>query len=488
MLKKNKILFRADGNSEIGLGHLYRLLAVAEMCKDYFDFVFLTKSDSFLDVIPKNFRLKTIPENITINEEPKWLSNNYKAKNYLIIADGYQFVSTYQKLLKKHGYLLVYIDDLTSEHMFADVVVNHSPGLTKSNFKGEFYTKYALGINYAMLRPKFLAESLVYREITKIDKAFVCFGGADYLDLSLKATKALLEISQVTEIHVILGGAYKSSEIFKLAKDYPEINLYQNLGEAELFQIMKQCNFAIAPASTILYELCSIKIPVLSGFFVDNQRHIYNYFSSKKVVFSGGNFSTYTVEIFKSKIQSIILNKNYKTFIDKQQQLFNGESQINFLNLINNLFLTIRNIKKQDIHFLYELSNDMLVRNNSFNSDIILFENHKKWFNSKLNDENVLMYIGEYNSKPFGVVRYEKYVDYSIIGISISKEFRGEKLASLLLNKAINAYFRINKKPILAYIKEANVASIKSFEKSGFTFLKKENVNGSLSNVYKLEK
>jgi len=54
---------------------------------------------------------------------------------------------------------------------------------------------------------------------------------------------------------------------------------------------MQSCQMAIAPASTILYEVCSVKMPVLSGFYVGNQKQIYQGLVDENVVFAGGDFS-----------------------------------------------------------------------------------------------------------------------------------------------------------------------------------------------------
>ena len=48
MIKK-KVVLRADGNSKIGLGHVYRLLALAEMLKEDFECVLaMNDTDDFV--------------------------------------------------------------------------------------------------------------------------------------------------------------------------------------------------------------------------------------------------------------------------------------------------------------------------------------------------------------------------------------------------------------------------------------------------------
>ncbi len=92
-----KVICRADGNAKTGLGHLYRMFALYEIYKDIFDIVFLTRSDSTITVIPESYNIKLIPESIDITSEPEWIATHFLSKKTALIADGYQFISSYQK-------------------------------------------------------------------------------------------------------------------------------------------------------------------------------------------------------------------------------------------------------------------------------------------------------------------------------------------------------------------------------------------------------
>ncbi|WP_055447263.1 UDP-2,4-diacetamido-2,4,6-trideoxy-beta-L-altropyranose hydrolase [Lacinutrix mariniflava] len=483
-----KILCRADGNSEIGLGHLYRMIAIAEFYKDNYEIIFLTHAASLPSVIPSEFKKQTIPKGVSIKDEPDWIKLNFNPSEYTIIADGYQFISSYQKKIKELGYPLMYIDDLLSEHMYADIVVNHSPHCFASNFDTEQYTTFALGTPYAMLRPSFNKAALETREIGPITDAIICFGGADQYDLSLKASKALLNIDTFEKIHIVLGGAYKHKEIYTLQDKEGKIFLHKNLDETTLCDLMKSCQIGIAPSSTILYEMCSVKMPILSGFFVENQKNIYLEFVKKRVIFEGGNFAEYTVSDFEDKINGILKNPLTNSIIKKQNQLFDGQSKTRFLGLLNRLNVLFRKASEQDLMQVYNWSNDVLVRKNSYNSSKIDIESHTKWYLEKINNKDTLFLITLINNKAGGVVRYEIGKNYSVVGILLSKEYRGQKLSSVILKKSAQQYFKNNTIPIYAYIKKKNIASIKSFEKAGYTFLKEEIIKGNISFVYKLEK
>lgn len=337
-----KVIFRADGSSTTGLGHLYRLFSLVEIVKDTLVFVFLTHETSTDSVIPDAYNKVIIPQNISTENEPEWLAENFSPKEYIIIADGYQFIASYQKNIKQKGYSLIYIDDLAKEHMYADVVINHSPYIKETHYKKEPYTKLALGTKFALLRPLFLKATKQDRIIITIDCAFICFGGADPFNLTLKAVEALLQLQTFKKINVVLGGAYKHKDIFDLEEKHLEIiKTYRNLSEVDLIKIMKQCNFAIAPASTILYELSCVKMPIFSGFYVDNQELIYKGFLGNKAIYRGGNMKDYQVSDFVNHIETILKELKFNSQIEAQKALFDDKIASRHLNLIKETMLTI---------------------------------------------------------------------------------------------------------------------------------------------------
>lgn len=483
-----KILCRADGNSIIGLGHMYRIFSIIEFYKDTFEVIFLTRETSTLKSIPQDYTTRLIPEHIVLEQEATWIKEQYSSKNIIIVADGYQFDSTYQKQIKSQGFQLIYIDDLMSEHMFADIVVNHSPFAKEEHFKSENYTKFALGTSYAMLRPKFNRLAQLENNFSTIKEVFVCFGGADPYNLSYKAASALLQIEKIKQVHVVLGGAYNHSDIYDLEQTSQNLKLYSNLDEEHLSLLMKKCQLGIAPSSTILYELCAVKMPILSGYYVENQKYIYRALSDRGIVFKGDDFSNYSIADFKLIIEAILNKNDFSGYLNQQKQLIDGFSKTRFLGLIHQLNLKFRKVNLQDAKLVFDWSNEPVVRQFSFNSEPLIWENHLEWFSKKIKDKNTLFLIAEVNNKPAGVVRYEINENHAVVGILIDKIFRGQKLAPEFLKQSAELYFKNYNIPIWAYIKKENKASIKSFENARYMYIKEEIIKGNVSFVYKLEK
>lgn len=332
---KKKILFRADGNTTTGLGHLYRLFAIAEMVSEEYDYIYLTDSSTTIEVIPKHYSVKLIDPNVDLFDEPQWISNQFSPEEYIIIADGYHFKSDYQKALKEHGFALIYIDDLEAYHMYADVVVNHSSSAKKTDFIAEEYTRFALGTDYSLLRPKFLKAAKLSRKIKQIDKAFVCFGGADKYDFSLKTAKVLLDIDQIKKVNIVLGAAYKNNEILELEKRFSSrLKIYRNLSENDLLELMLTCNFAVAPTSTILYELSCVKMPIVSGYFVDNQISVYNWFKEQNCFFGVDDFTNFNFEELKGIFEKLKNKEVQEEQMINQAKCIDGNQRERFLKLI----------------------------------------------------------------------------------------------------------------------------------------------------------
>jgi len=99
---------------------------------------------------------------------------------------------------------------------------------------------------------------------------------------------------------------------------------------------MRDSSFAIAPASTILYELCCIKIPILSGFYVDNQEAIYNGFADENAIFEMGNIKDFDVASFEAQLH-LFFNSDFKELINSQNKIFDKNIKERYNKLISSI-------------------------------------------------------------------------------------------------------------------------------------------------------
>jgi len=485
MEQPRKILLRANGSAKTGLGHFYRIFALYSMFKSDRDAVLVTAADSWTNAIPQELNYCLLPENISIAEEIQWISKKYPSSDYLFFADGYQFDEAYQLLVKEAGYKLLYIDDLMEWPMHADWVINHALSANSFAYNVDSSTRVVTGTAYAILRPAFQKASQLPVVTRQNGIYFVCFGGADPMDLSVKATQALLTFPSVKRVHVVIGAAYIHQTLFEIEKVDSRVEVHRHVDEAFMAELMLTSTFGIVSASTTLYEACACKLPVLCGYYVDNQEGIYNGALNRGFIYPAGDMRAFTVDQFHALLVEYMHHEGDLKVQQLQALWFDGRSAKRIHQMIETNY---RRATINDVKLIYDWSNDPTTRANSYSSEPIVFENHVKWFSNKLMDKNSYFFIAEVKGYPAGLVRYEIKGDHAVVGILVGEDFRGKGFATEFLRGSGYFYFKENDLPVFAYIKTQNKASIGAFERAGYSFVLEEQVQGFASYVYKIEK
>lgn len=81
---------------------------------------------------------------------------------------------------------------------------------------------------------------------------------------------------------------------------------------------------------------------------------------------------------------------------------------------------------EQDIDLLFSWANHPTVRRNSFNSEKISYEEHKRWYENVLKNEAVGQYIYVYGDEAVGQIRVEIEKETGRISYSIFHEKTGQ--------------------------------------------------------------
>jgi UDP-2,4-diacetamido-2,4,6-trideoxy-beta-L-altropyranose hydrolase len=88
---KQKVIFRVDANPEIGLGHLTRCLALAEMIIEDFECVFAI----FLPKLEVVEQIRSIKSSVMLlSDEFIDVFTSHLTGNEIVILDGYNFVTS----------------------------------------------------------------------------------------------------------------------------------------------------------------------------------------------------------------------------------------------------------------------------------------------------------------------------------------------------------------------------------------------------------
>lgn len=279
------IIFRADGNSSVGSGHIMRCLSIANAAKRIGKHcVFVTAGDEFLSIITAYGHQCIILNTDYTHMEAElsgFLPIIYKHKPSVLFVDSYfvteAYLKTLQKSAEENGGKLIYIDDVSAFPYPCHGLLNYNiygPDKEKeyrSLYCGAGMTapKLFLGTAYAPLREEFcdLPDRVVQKRAQKI---LISTGGTDFEHLTIELVKEVKQCGSQYTFCFVIGAMNEDKEIIHdISCDESRIVLYDNV--TQMAELMSDCDVAVSAAGSTLYELCATQTPTITYVLADNQ-------------------------------------------------------------------------------------------------------------------------------------------------------------------------------------------------------------------------
>jgi len=336
--RPRSVLFRADGNPQIGLGHVMRCLALAEMLGPTYNRRF-----AIVQPAPEVVRLMEEKGIAVILLQTTDLDEflGVFETDEVVVVDGYSFTTDFQRAVRQRARALVFIDDLVTGHQVADVVVNHAGNLTEYDYKSEPYTQFLLGPRYALLRPPFFAPKT---PIPLEGPIFVSLGGADPSNTTLQVLEGLLVcfglLKQEWRVHVVVGPMQQNRPAIEaLLPRFKHLNILSNLTAEQMVAELTKCQLAVTACSTVAYEVCSVGRPLIAVQTTDNQEKLARFMRHNEltstIIQTNGSTNQITVALHFG------LERAYahlrKQAVQNQRRFFDGQSPERFRALFNRL-------------------------------------------------------------------------------------------------------------------------------------------------------
>ncbi|MBO0939408.1 UDP-2,4-diacetamido-2,4,6-trideoxy-beta-L-altropyranose hydrolase [Fibrella sp. HMF5335] len=309
-----KLLFRADGTTQTGLGHIMRSLALAEMLGESFDrrFAIQNPSDAVLKLLAK----QSLPV-IALGSNNIAELLTHVSDNDVVVLDGYDFDEAFQRAVREKAHKLVFIDDLIQGHQVADVVINHAGDVTATEYETEPYTTLLLGTHYALVNPAFVQKT---QPKDGENKAFVNMGGADLHNVSHQVVDLLLSINPNLRITLALGAANPHADTFA---DFPkeQLSIQQNLSAKQMARAIGGSGLSVVAASTIAYEVASISRPMIVVQTADNQGRMISFMRDRHLA-----VGALTLPINAEQLALAVKKARLTPSVFKQRLVFDGKA------------------------------------------------------------------------------------------------------------------------------------------------------------------
>ncbi|NFE73501.1 UDP-2,4-diacetamido-2,4,6-trideoxy-beta-L-altropyranose hydrolase [Clostridium botulinum] len=314
-----KIAIRADGGNEIGMGHIMRTLVLAKELRKNNEVFYVCKQSKFS---PQKYanginKLKEEGFNVVLVNEDTCLKELIKIQSDCLITDSYDVNEDYFNITKKHFKSTGYIDDMNLYYFNVNFIINQNIGAELLQYKTNKDTKLFLGTDYIMLREEFRNDydKIINKSISKI---MVTVGGSDINGITNKICNTLKEIH--FELHIVIGPCFSSKYIYELvslSNKYKNIKLYFN---ANMIDIMKQCDICISGCGSTLYELAACGVPTIGIVLAENQKEIGEKLAALKIVENLGYYTDLKSEKLVSVIMDFDLNMEKRKIMSRKSK------------------------------------------------------------------------------------------------------------------------------------------------------------------------
>lgn len=288
ILMSDHFLFRTDGNQQIGLGHLFRCLALADAIQKGGGIPILvlkhrsTQVEDLLHLwkIPHFF----LSERYLLNEEAQilhaYLKDSYGeiALKAVILDISHQYfhsqkyqLAEYTRQIRALTPCLALIDGL-KDHALAglpgldlDLIISPYVGSRREDLTTFSPDQMLFGPEYFIFQKEYCELSNGPRQIADLaNRILLTFGGSDPQKITLKALRALSHLNnQRLEIRVVVGPAFSreltSAVLAESAHSQHAIRIVQS--PASLAPHMMWCDIAISSTGLTKYELATLGTP-----------------------------------------------------------------------------------------------------------------------------------------------------------------------------------------------------------------------------------
>ena len=495
-----KVVFRVDAGPKVGSGHIKRCMVLANaLSKSGAEIHFISRESIGYfskEIKALNYSLTLISNN-TDNNEEKELSpvalqcdifetrraiRDWSDQVDWLIVDNYLLPEIWEKSLNIWVNNICVIDDFIHRKHNCNLLINQSRLETTNNVYNGLVPKSCktlIGGNYALLDEEYSTKSRITKKRDcSVNRVLVFFGSADRANLTEKILKLIVEALKEASLDnnvifdiVTTSANNKHRLIQKLCSQYKFFNFHRDL--PNLVTLMLKADLVIGGGGSSSWERLCLGLPSFVITLSDNQVEFAKILENEKLITLIGHFDDFDDTQFKGNLTNALnfgvgsmIPENCHNLIDGL-----GASRCTAILKKETKNINIRNAVFGDKNKFLFLANDVLTRENSFETGIISRETHNEVFkNWLLNFDNVKLFIFENEAgELLGQTRFEYENNCWKIDYTISPSFRGFGYGKLVLKLGIRRLANeLGLVCFLAEVKQSNRSSKKIFADLGF--------------------
>ena len=315
-IKSDNVLFFTEGGKNIGLGHIYRCLSLAEeFDQNEITPIFIINSREDFSAVVKPY------ETISFD----WISDFEKVSEFLnretiVVIDSYLAPLEVYEKIRESAKTGVYFDDTNRIAYPKGFIVNGQINVSDLAYPKLPERFYLLGAEYQPVRKEF--KDIPKRNIKdNLESIMITFGGDDARSLTRPVLTLLNEKYPDLKKNVVIGNSFvdKLEDI-----SHENIVFYRNADAETMKNVMLSSDLAISAAGQTLYELAVTGTPTIAIGVADNQNgNIQGFLKTGFIEFAGW-WSDKSLEDKLFKIIAKMMNRKTRS-----EKTANGQDAIN---------------------------------------------------------------------------------------------------------------------------------------------------------------
>lgn len=258
------LAIRADGDSEIGTGHLMRCLALADAWQRAGGRARLVSA-----AIPAAIRQRYEELGVSVEAAAGRAAPDMAAGADVVVLDGQHLPDSDLDQLAATGVPLVVIDDHGWRPRYpCALILNQNAYASPALYEGKTSADLCLGPRWCLLRPEF-ADPAPRVTATRIARILILMGGADPTGRSAtvleSAARAVRQLGGDIEIVLVVGSANPAvQDLVDLAAGLPVpatvLHDVRNMAP-----VLSSADLAISAAGSTIWELAALGTPMILG-------------------------------------------------------------------------------------------------------------------------------------------------------------------------------------------------------------------------------
>lgn len=274
-LAGRRVVFRCDGSSQIGLGHVMRCLTLA----GYFQ----RSGAGPIEFVSRRHSLAVVTKVEHAGVAVRWLAAQLSQDDDLaatidacrangtaiVVTDSHEFGEDYYLGLKAAGLLVVSMDDIATPRYASDLVVNHHINATDYTFWIGPSTRLLIGPRYLPLRPEFHKWVGLPRTIRPNPRVVVSLGGMPDADHLSRVLAGVERLGPEIAVDVVPGFGEHDAEAASIRNSCPRANVVNPT--SDLATLFASSDVAVVNGSVTAYEAASVGLPLIMVPMDSNQ-------------------------------------------------------------------------------------------------------------------------------------------------------------------------------------------------------------------------